>query len=99
VKGINCARCCAVSYPVCAVPGGAPVPEVERNLSRISDRPALIVWSTKDFAFGSGERERFERTFLRHKTVLFNDASHFLQEDAGDRRAESIRMFRSEVTN
>jgi len=75
------------------------VPEVERNLSRISDRPALIVWGTEDFAFGSAERERFERIFLRHKTVLFNDASHFLQEDAGDRIAESIRMFRNEVTN
>jgi hypothetical protein len=48
-------------------------------------------------AFREAERQRFERIFSKHKTVLFDDASHFLQEDVGDRISESIRAFRSEV--
>jgi len=67
--------------------------EVEANLSRVSDRPALIVWGTKDFAFREAERTRFERIFRTHKTVLLDDASHFLQEDAGERISNLIRGF------
>ena len=71
--------------------------EVAGNLSRLADRPVLIVWGTKDFAFREAERQRFEGIFSKHKTVLFDDASHFLREDAGDRISESTRAFRSEI--
>ena len=70
--------------------------EVEANLPKIADRPALIVWGTKDFAFGAGERKRFEATFPNHRTILFENASHFLQEDVGERIAEAFKSFRSE---
>ena len=70
--------------------------EVEANLPKIADRPALIVWGTKDFAFGEGERKRFEATFPNHRTILFDNASHFLQEDVGERIAEAFKSFRSE---
>jgi hypothetical protein len=52
---------------------------------------------TQDLAFGEAERARLERIFSRHSTVLLDDASHFLQEDAGDRIAEVFRAVRSEV--
>ncbi len=67
--------------------------EVESGLPRLADRPTLIVWGTRDFAFGSRERERFERVFPNHRTVLFDRASHFLQEDAGDEIAAEIRRW------
>jgi pimeloyl-ACP methyl ester carboxylesterase len=51
----------------------------------------------RDFAFRHAERERFERIFVKHRTVLLEDASHFLQEDAGERISESIRAFRAEL--
>ena len=70
--------------------------EVEANLPKIADRPALIVWGTKDFAFGAGERKRFEATFPNHRTILYDNASHFLQEDVGERIAEAFKSFRSE---
>ena len=70
--------------------------EVEANLPKIADRPALIVWGTKDFAFREGERKRFEATFPNHRTILFENASHFLQEDVGERIAEAFKCFRSE---
>jgi haloalkane dehalogenase len=92
-------RIAAVIAPRQLIAASTYLREVERNLPRLADRPVLIVWGTKDFAFGSAERERFERIFLKHRTVLFNDASHFLQEDAGDRIAEAIRAFRGELTD
>jgi len=66
---------------------------VEDNLPTLADRPALIVWGLRDFAFQEAERARFERIFVNHTTVLLHNASHFLQEDAGDQIAESIRDF------
>jgi len=50
-----------------------------------------------DFAFGEATRACFERRFPRHRTVLLSNASHFLQEDAGDQIAEAFRAFRKEA--
>jgi haloalkane dehalogenase len=87
-------RIAAVIAPRQLVKASAYLREVERNLSTLADRPALIVWGTKDFAFGEAERRRFERVFPRHETLLFDDASHFLQEDVGDRIADAYKRFR-----
>ncbi len=58
-------------------------------LERIGDRPTLLTWGTKDFAFQEEARQRFEEAFPDHKTVLL-DASHFWQEDAGEEAADAI---------
>jgi haloalkane dehalogenase len=71
--------------------------EVEAHLGSLADRPALIVWGMKDFAFREAERAHFERIFARHQTVLLDNASHFLQEDEGLRIAALYRSFRSQV--
>jgi haloalkane dehalogenase len=68
--------------------------EVEAGLPQIADRPALIVWGTKDFAFRESARRRFERAFPHHRTVLLPHASHFLQEDAGEQIATEFKSFR-----
>jgi haloalkane dehalogenase len=52
----------------------------------------------KDFAFRDAARKRFEQAFPRHKTVLLANASHFLQEDAGEQIAEEIKAFLSAST-
>jgi haloalkane dehalogenase len=67
--------------------------EVASGLPRLADRPALIVWGLRDFAFQEPMRKRFEAAFPVHRTVLLDDASHFLQEDAGERIADEIKIF------
>jgi len=89
-------RRAAVIAPRQLVKASPYLKEVEANLGTLADRPTLIVWGTKDFAFHEAERARFERIFARHHTVLLDDASHFLQEDAGDRIAALFRAFRSQ---
>ncbi|MCP5116718.1 MAG: hypothetical protein GY953_38310 [bacterium] len=64
--------------------------EVEAGLERLRDRPALLPWGTRDFAFRDAERERFEQIFPNHRTLPL-EASHFWQEDAGEAAAEAIR--------
>jgi haloalkane dehalogenase len=67
--------------------------EVEASLPKLADRPALIVWGAADFAFHERDRKRFEAAFPDHQTIVYHDASHFLQEDVGDRIADAIKSF------
>jgi haloalkane dehalogenase len=69
--------------------------EVEAGLARLSDRPTLIVWGERDLAFQQRHRARFEELFPRHRTVLFANARHFIQEDEPERIATEIRRLRS----
>jgi haloalkane dehalogenase len=65
--------------------------EVEAHLPRLADKPALIVWGARDPAFRERERVRFEQLFRRHRTVVLENARHFIQEDEPERIAREIR--------
>jgi haloalkane dehalogenase len=65
--------------------------EVERGLPALRDRPALLVWPTKDVAFRGPERRRWEATFPEHRTVLLEGAGHYIQEDAPEQIVAAIR--------
>lgn len=69
--------------------------DIERRLGRLRDRPALIVWPTKDVAFGGRERRRWEEVFPDHRTVSLEGAGHYIQEDATDEIVSAIREWRS----
>jgi haloalkane dehalogenase len=68
--------------------------EVERGLGRLRDRPALLVWPTKDIAFRDAERRHWEELFPEHRTVVLQGAGHYIQEDAPDRIVDAIRAWR-----
>jgi haloalkane dehalogenase len=65
--------------------------EVERGLPALRDRPALLVWPTKDVAFGARERARWEQVFPQHRTVLIEGAGHYVQEEAPEEIVAAIR--------
>jgi haloalkane dehalogenase len=64
--------------------------EVERGLGGVADRPALLVWADRDPAFRAAARQRWERTFPNHETVMLHGAGHYLQEDAPDEVADAV---------
>ena len=66
---------------------------VEQSLPELKDRPALLVWPTKDVAFRGPERRRWESLFPDHRTVLLEGAGHYIQEDAPEAIVEAIRSF------
>ncbi len=67
--------------------------EVASALPAVSDRPALLVWPTKDFAFREPERNRWEALFPTHHTVMLEGAGHYVQEDAAAQIVSAIRDF------
>jgi haloalkane dehalogenase len=87
----------AVIAPKNLIAASAYLTEVEAGLKNIADRPALIVWGAKDFAFQAPYRRRFETIFPKHKTIQLEDASHFVQEDAGEQIAVAFRQFLTEL--
>ena len=68
--------------------------DIERRLPQLADRPALLVWPTKDVAFRDRERRRWEELFRDHQTVLLEGAGHYIQEDAADEIVRAIRGWR-----
>ena len=67
--------------------------EVEANLVRLSQKPALIPWGDRDTAFRDSERARFERLFPDHCTRIRKGAKHFVQEDAPEQICEELFTF------
>jgi haloalkane dehalogenase len=68
--------------------------EVEAGLSRLSGKPALIIWGARDLGFQERHRIRFEGHLPQHRTVLLANARHYIQEDEPERIAAEIRRFR-----
>jgi haloalkane dehalogenase len=67
--------------------------EVEQGLGALRDRPALIVWPTRDPAFGARERQRWEALFADHETTMLEGAGHYMQEDAAPEIVAAIRAW------
>jgi haloalkane dehalogenase len=86
-------RAPAVIAPKNLIAASSYLREVEAGLKKIADRPTLIVWGAKDFAFQEPYRRRFEASFPNHETVLLDEASHFVQEDAGAQIALAFKNY------
>jgi haloalkane dehalogenase len=72
--------------------------EIERALPVLADRPALLVWPTKDIAFRDPERRRWEQVFPDHRTVLLEGAGHYIQEAAPEKIVAAIREWSTDRT-
>lgn len=69
------------------------VTEVESHLCRFRDIPTLICWGLGDFIFDHHVLAAW-RKYLPHATVhSFQNAGHYLLEDAGDEVARISRRF------
>ena len=67
--------------------------DIERGLAALRDRPALLVWPTKDVAFRDRERRTWEAMFPQHRTVVLDGAGHYIQEDAPGEIVDAIRSW------
>lgn len=67
--------------------------DVAAGLPRLSGRPALLCWPSKDFAFRDPERERWQELFPDHRTLRLEGAGHYIQEDAAPEIIAAIRGF------
>jgi pimeloyl-ACP methyl ester carboxylesterase len=82
-----------VVFPHEIVSSSEYLTEVESGLTNIAGLPTLIVWGVADGVYPPRDRERFEKIFPNHTTVLLREAKHYIQEDAPEEICAAIRNF------
>jgi pimeloyl-ACP methyl ester carboxylesterase len=76
-------------------PGFEILTEVGRHLHQFDDRPVLICWGMRDFVFDEHFLRVWERELPHAKVHRFDDAGHYVLEDAGDEIEALVRKFLS----
>ena len=69
------------------------VAETDAALHRLSHCPMLICWGKHDFVFDTDYLAEWQRRFPHARAHLFEDAGHYVLEDAPDRVAAAICDF------
>ncbi len=69
------------------------VRSVERRIRRFSSLPALICWGMRDFVFDRDYLAEWRRRLPHAEVHRFENAGHYLLEDAGSRVAARIDDF------
>jgi haloalkane dehalogenase len=90
-------------WPVLAFPRGIPISESDSSFERMKrtdeglralEQPTLLIWGAKDPVFPARVMAKFkERLRNVKRELVFEDASHFLQEDRPREIGEAIRAF------
>jgi len=67
--------------------------ELEEGLSRLNDKPMLLVWGERDWCFTPAFREEFQRRFPRAESLRLEHAGHYVFEDAIEEIIPRLRQF------
>jgi haloalkane dehalogenase len=71
----------------------ALVSEVEQRLSLLANVPMLICWGGKDFVFDRPFYDEWRKRFPGAQAHYFEDAGHYVLEDAAERIIPLVREF------
>ncbi|MBN1866742.1 alpha/beta fold hydrolase [Candidatus Sumerlaeota bacterium] len=74
-------------------PAYSIVADVEAGLDRFDRVPMLIGWGLRDFVFDRHFLDEWARRFPRAEVHRFDDAGHYVLEDAADELIPAIREF------
>jgi pimeloyl-ACP methyl ester carboxylesterase len=66
--------------------------EIEKRLNLLQC-PKLIMWGAKDFCFNMHFYERWKKFYPDAKSVVFEDAGHYVLEDKKDETLDHIKKF------
>lgn len=77
-------------FPREIVRGRAYLSEVEANLPRLTDKPAIVIWPDSDPGFGDAELARWQALFPAAPTVILHRVGQFIDEDAPDDVAAAL---------
>lgn len=76
-------------------PGFDIVQQTAEQLERLSDHPMLIQWGRHDFVFDDHFLHSWQARFPAADVDVYEDAGHYVLEDAGDRVIPRVRTFLS----
>ena len=74
-------------------PSGAIVAQVDRHLESLGRRPVLLLWGAHDFVFDLDYFNAWRRRLPGAEAYLFEEAGHYLFEDAADQCIARIKDF------
>lgn len=74
-------------------PGYDIVLETENGLEKLRDKPMLLAWGMRDFVFDHHFLAEWQRRFPDAEVMRFDDAGHYVLEDAGEEIIPRVREF------
>jgi haloalkane dehalogenase len=74
-------------------PSYAMVSRVQAKLHLLSEKPMLVCWGGRDFVFDRDYLSEWQRRFPHAQTHLFDDAGHYVLEDASEWIIHMVRSF------
>ena len=66
---------------------------IEQSLAQFQDRPAALLWGERDWCFTPKYRAEWQRRFPDAEVHHFENAGHYLFEDAGDEVVATLSDF------
>ncbi len=75
------------------------IKKIESSLVQYRDRPALICWGGQDFCFNDWYLAEWRKRLPGAEVHRFDDAGHYVVEDAHERILPLLRKFLSEWTD
>lgn len=70
--------------------------QVETGLQALSDRPTLLIWGMQDWCFNSVCLNRLSELLPNHEVHCFQDAGHYVVEEAHERIVPLMSAFLSQ---
>jgi haloalkane dehalogenase len=67
--------------------------EMEQRLPLLADRPVQMLWGMRDWCFTPACLDRLLRSFPAAEVHRFEDAGHYVVEDAHERIIPLVREF------
>ncbi len=67
--------------------------EVEEGLAQFADSPMQLIWGLRDWCFTPEFLKEFQRRFPKAQTTAFEDAGHYVFEDACELIPAVVRSF------
>ncbi|MDR0647640.1 MAG: alpha/beta fold hydrolase [Puniceicoccales bacterium] len=67
--------------------------DIQNNLWILANKPSLLAWGMQDFCFTPHFLEKWKQFLPNAKTHCFDDAGHYVLEDASEEANEIIRKF------
>ena len=74
----------------------AVLKEIEEKLPVLKEKPMLIQWGGLDWCFDETFLEGWRSRFPQADVDVYNDAAHYVLEDAHERIAPRVREFLSQ---
>ncbi len=66
---------------------------IEQGLAQLSDHPTLLAWGMRDWCFTPQFLRRFQEFFPQAEVERYDDAGHYVIEDAHERIIPRLERF------